>query len=46
MGKETNENYIKGIEELDGKEDNYEGAYFQEEIKRYFKIFNRKFLEF
>lgn len=40
MSKEWIENYIKILKEWDGKENYYEGVYFQEEIERYNWHFN------
>jgi hypothetical protein len=34
MAKETSENLIKSLQELDGSEEQHEGTYFQEEIDR------------
>lgn len=35
MSRDCSNNLIQTLEELDGAEDQFEGAYFQEEIDRY-----------
>lgn len=35
MSRECSQNFIQTLEELDGDEEQFEGAYFQEEFERY-----------
>ena len=34
MSKQCSQNFINSLKELNGTENKYEGAYFQEEIER------------